>query len=315
MANFTDIAFMNPIKWYKNTATPGIHLDDDFAVNQIKVFQYKVCYAQKWQYGDATPLQVVSTVAPSPIKIYTSAGKEVIGATFPWTLVGTSGTLGVNLFECNINFDAITAGFYHLYFEANLLSYSAKFVSEKIHVSAFHKNTMLFSYRNSKNILGVYFNTGVTFNFRCESALLDYQPEMEGKDYVDQIFNTTILSATPYDTFKLFVGEAPGVPNYIVKILNHIFSCDYVNIRRDLNDPGLAYVKPVGEKWEATRVKGFPQFGWATTVQPAVNQSGIQFNDDGNPLTPGIVTAYNIGTDLFSLEPVEIVHITDKTLI
>jgi len=310
MANFTDIAFLNPIKWYKNTNTPGMHLDDDFAYNQIKVFETKYCYSQKWQTNDETPLQIVSTVAPSPVKVYTSGG--VITATeFPWTLVGTSGTLGVNLFECNIDFSMLAEGFYYFYFECTLLSYSAKFVSEKQNVRTFHKLTTLFTYKNSKNKHGVYFNTGIRLNFRCEAGLMDYQPESEGKDYVDQIFNTTLLSATPYDTFKLYIGEAPGVPNYIVKILNYIFACDYVLLRRNLTESGLQYVKPIGEKWEATRVKGFPQFGWATTIQPAINQTGIQYNDNAPALTPGIVTAYNIDTNLFSTDPVEIVHIID----
>ena len=309
MGNFTDISFLNGVKWYKNTATPGIHLDDDFAVNQIKGFERRICYAQKWQTNDITTLQIVSTVAPLPVKLYTSLGVNTT-TTFAWTITGTS-TLGITLYECVIDFSTITPGFYHFYFECNLLSYAAKFVSEKQDIRASHTNTLLFTYRNSKNALGGYFNTGWTPNFRCEAGLMDYQPEIEGKDYVDQMHDSVILSATPFDRFKLHIGEAPGVPNFIVKTLNFLFACDYVNIRKDLTQIGLQYVKPIGEKWEATRIKGFPQFGWATTIEPAYAASGIQFNDGGFPLAPGIVTAYDIDTNLYSLEPVQIVHVTD----
>jgi len=313
MSNYTNITFISPVKFYKNTSTPGIHLDDDFAYSQIKRFETKYCYKQKWQFGDETKLQITSTIAPAAVKVYTGAGLLVAGTTFAWTLVGSGGALGVNLYECTINLDALPAGFYHLYFECSLLSYSAKFVSEKIHLKTTHNNTLLFTYRNSINDFGVYFSTGVEFSFRCEAGIMDYQPASEGKDYVDQIFNTTILSATPYDTFKLYIGEAPGVPNYVIKILNYIFACDYVNIRKDLTQDGMQFVKPIGEKWEATRVKGFPQFGWSATIQPAVNASSLQFNDNAPGLTPGIVTAYNIDTNLYSTEPVEVAHITDIT--
>jgi len=314
MANLTNIPFCSPIKFYHNTATPDIHLDDDFAFNQIKSFEFPYCYKQKWQFGDETKLQITSTIAPSPVKVYTGNG-VLTSTAFAWSMVGSGGSLGLNLFECTVNLDALSAGFYHLYFECTLLSYSAKFVSEKIHAAAFHKNTLLFTYKNSHNALGAYFSTGVNFSFRCEAGLMDYQPSSEGKDYVDQIFNTTILSATPYDTFKLYIGEAPGVPNYVIKILNFIFAFDYVNIRQNRTQQGMQFVKPVGEKWEATRVKGFPQFGWATTIQPAINQSSLQYNDNAPVLTPGIIILYDLDANLFSTEPVEILHITDSKTI
>ena len=311
MANYTNIPFLAPIKFYFNTATPGMQLDDDFAVNQIKSFEFNICYKQKWQTNDITTLQITSTIPPAAVKVYTGTGINT-ATTFAWTLTGSGASLGVNLYECIIDFSVLTPGFYHFYFECTLLSYSAKFVSEKQHVSAKHANTVLFSYKNSKNNYGAYFSTGYFPNFRCEAGIMDYQPASEGKDYVDQLHDTTLLSAYPYDTFKLYIGEAPGVANYIIKILNYIFSCDYVNIRRNLSDVGLQYVKPIGEKWDATRIKGFPQYGWSTTIQPATNVSSLQYNSLLG-LVPGIVTAYDIDTNLFSTEPIQIVHITDIT--
>jgi hypothetical protein len=309
MANFSELSFANGVKFYKNTSTPGIHLDDDFAVNQIKSFERKICYWQKWQTNDSTKLQLRTTIAPASVKVYT--GKGVLTEyEFAWTLVASGGALGVNLYECLIDFSSLPEGFYHLYFECTLLSYSVKFVSEKQWVKAEHKNTLLFTYKNSYNKNKVYWITGIEMNFRCEAGIMDYQPESDGSDFIDQIHDFTILEATPFDTFKLYIGEAPGVPNYVAKILNYIFSFDSVRIRKDLTQEGLLYTKPVGEKWEATRVKGFPQYGWATTIHPSVNQMALQFNDN-NELEPGIIVAYDIDTNLFSTEPVEIVHITD----
>ena len=74
MANFSEISFANGIKFYKNTTTPGIHLDDDFAVNQIKSFERKICYWQKWQTNDSTTLQLRTTIAPASVKVYTGEG-------------------------------------------------------------------------------------------------------------------------------------------------------------------------------------------------------------------------------------------------
>jgi hypothetical protein len=307
MANFTNIPFLTPIKFYKNGNT-GIHLDDSFSYNQIKSFQTKVCYKYKWQIGDITPIQITSTVAPSPVLVYSGDGNLVTGISFAWTMVGTGGALGINLFECVINLGTLpTDKTYFLYFKAELLSYKAEFVSEPIFVKTLHDNTLGFKYRNSVNKLGVYFSTGIEYLFRCEAGIMEYLPEIEGFDYVDQIRNAKILEGVPYDSFKLYIGKAPGVADYIIKILNYIFACDHVEIE------GMQYVKSVGEKWEPTRAKGYPQAGWATTITPAINMSSLQFNDNGNPLTPGIVTAYNIDTNLFSDEPITTIQIIEIT--
>jgi hypothetical protein len=311
MANFTNIPFASPVKFYRYSLLPGIHLDDTFAYSQIKPFETKVCYKGKWQTNDKTPLQIESTIPPSSVLVYTGAGKQLPGYSFVWTLVGSGGDFGVNLYECLIDFTVLPEGYYHLAFEATLLSYSVVFISEKLDVRILHKNTLLFSYKNSFNNFGVFFNTGIIYNYRCEAGLMDYQPVSEGKDYVNQIRDTTLLSSYPYDTFKLYIGEAPGVPNYVIKILNYIFACDYVNIRRDLADVGQLFVKQVSEKWEATRVKGYPNFGWVTTVQPSLNLSSLQYTDN-TEIAPGVHLVYNIDTNLFSTEPVMVVHITES---
>lgn len=305
MPNFTDIPFLTPIKFYINGST-GIHLDDDFAINQIKSFQTKVCYKYKWQIGDATPIQISTTIAPSPMKILTGEGVDT-GATFAWTMVGNGGDLGINLFECYINMDMLPVNkTYHFYFKAALLSYNAEFLSEPVYLKTTHDNTLEFKYKDSKNKLGVYFTTGIQYLFRCEAGIMDYLPETEGVDFIDQIHDIKLLEATPFDSFKLYIGKAPGVADYIIKTLNYIFCCDNVHIN------GLQMVKPIGDKWEPTRVKGWPHTGWATTILPAINISSLQFNDNG-PLVPGIVTAYNINTNLFSNEPITTIQITEIT--
>lgn len=308
MANFTNISFLSPFKWVPVNSTLN-HFDEQWNYDQIKSFEVKKCYKQKWQFGDETPQQMVSTVAPSDLKVYNSS--KVLVKSIPWTLISNGGSLG-NLYECIVNLDSdggspatsLPAGTYYLYQQCTLLSYNYEVISEPIEVKTFHPNTRVITYSNSKNDFGCYFNFGTKFKVRVEIDLTDFEPDNETFSYVDQIHNNQILSGTPFRKWKLSVGRAPGVADYVADLLNRIFVCDTVRI------DGKLFCKVQGAKWEPNRVKGYPMAGWTLEVTEQINLSGLQYND-GTPLAPGIVLGYGIRTPLFSKEPGTQIQIED----
>ncbi len=303
MINYCDIAQLSPFKWYVNTATPANDFDGDWAVNQIKSFERKICYNQKWKVGDETKQQIVSTIPPTSLKVYNNKG--VVVKSIAWVLTGTSTDINEKIYEVTVNIDDLfvagAANRFYFYFEAVLMSASFKWVTEPVEVRTTWANTMVFTADNSDNDWSVYFSTGYRFNFRCEAGVMDFQPDRERFSYVNEIHDIETLSATPFRTFKLYIGTAPGVAPWVVDILNRITCTNGWKL------DNKRYETLEGSKWEITRSKGYPLIGAAIDISEAMNQYSLQ--QSHGALDPGIITGYSFSKFFGSAENIYITEI------
>lgn len=288
MPSHFNIPFCWPFKMVPVSKTPGIHFDDAWACEQILSFQYRMRYQQKWQWSDTTRLQIESSVAPDGLKIY-NRNRQVV-YTIGWTPVYT----GTNYTIWELTFDlsavGLADGIYFLYQRAAMLDVVWEAISEPISIKAKHTLTNFIKYRHHMNDYGVAWSTGIEMGFRVECAIMDYDPQAERTMHVNQIKDVKLLNGIPSRKFKFYVGREPGVPPYIVDILNFIFCCSYVNIQ------GKLYQSD-GD-WEVVRVEKNPHIGASIDIVPATNMYGLQFSKT-EPLAPGLVTAYNIETGFF----------------
>lgn len=288
---FLNIPFINPVKFVPNSATPGKHFDQDWAYNQIKSFESKIRYYQKWQVGDTTVIQLESSILPEDLKVYDCT--KTLKKSIEFVKVADGDDLGINVYEAEVNMDDLPVNKdYYFYIKATYGPALFEAISEPIRLQTSWPGTMQFKYRNSFNDFGVAFSTGVEFSFRCEAGIMDFQPENESADYIDQIHNVEVLSGTPYRTFKLYIGDEKGVAPWVLDLLNRVFVCDHVEIE------GLEYSKNTGAKWEVNRVKPWPLFGGALEIVATKNMSGLQFMSDED-ISDGLVVAYDIDTNFF----------------
>lgn len=287
MTQILNISFLNPLKFVPSTNTPGYpHFDADWAVNQIKIFETNTTYYQKWQVGDTTPIQIEASSTPWDLKVYSCDGVE---KSISFSKVADGATLGINIYEAIFDItDLAVNKIYYALIGAGTLGA----ISEPVRLQTSWDNTMSFSYKNSLNDFGVAFTTGVEFTFRCEAGIMDFQPETESTDYIDQIHNVELLAATPYREFKLYIGDERGVAPWVLDLLNRIFSCDNVHIE----DKG--FTKKTGSQWDINRIKGWPLFGGSLDIVPKNNVSGLQLIVDDDVLH-GLVTSYDIDTNFF----------------
>lgn len=299
---FLNIPFLNPLKFYPNTENPGGHFDDDWMYNRILDFETKVNYFQKWQVGDTSTIHIESTILPDALRVYDC--DKTLRKSIPFTKVADGAELGVNIYEAPVNIDDLAVNkTYYFYISASYTGVNFAAISEPVRLQTLWPGTIQFSYRNSFNDFGVAFTTGVEFTFRCEAGIMDFNPESEGADYIDQIHNVEVLSGTPYRTFKLYIGDEKGVAPWVLDLLNRVFVCDHIEIE------GLQYSKNTGAKWEVNRVKPWPLFAGSLEIIPSKNKSGLQFISDAD-ITEGLVVAYDIDTNFFgTVEEDE--HITD----
>lgn len=301
MSNYLNIPKILPFKFLPNTATPGIHFDDDWACEQIRDYQKRVYYNQKWLRAYTTKLQITSTLEPDSLKLLDNTGAFV--KSFAWTLAAI-GVGGENAYECTYDVtDVLTDGYYYLYLKCELLSVKFEAISEPIYIKDYHRNVRPWIYRHSENDFGMIWTTGIQMTFMCESDIpaTSYKPDRDRNSYVNQTHDVATVQAYPYQTAKLFIGEAKGVAPYIPDIANRILCCSYVKFA------GLQIETPENGKFDITEVKGYPLVAASIEVMPARNLSSLQFVSED--VTPGVVTTYNLDTGFFGTA--NIVRITE----
>jgi hypothetical protein len=296
MANHLVFPYLNPFKFLPNTSNPGYHFDDSWFEEQIKAFETKTCYQQKWVKTDTTILQIESSIAPQDLKVYNRAGTAV--KSIAWSVVFNSTAYAI--YECTFDISDLPEGFYWIYQLVTLLSVDFAAISEPIHSKVSWPTTHLITYSNTFNKDGVAWTTGLEMKFRCEMEIMDFEPGADVTSYFNQVHNAEILDGVAFRKFKLYIGEAPGVAPYVIDILNRIFLQNSVSIE------GKKYVRNGNAEWQVTRQKNYPMVGGSLEIVEATNLFGLNFIDS-NPLAPGIVTTYNIETAFFgpgSLVPV-----------
>jgi hypothetical protein len=287
--NTFKIPLIWPFKMVPATPTPGIHFDDDWTCNQIKSFETKVYYQQKWVKTDVTKLQVESSVVPASMQIYSRTGQVVKTINWEQVFAGTS----YSIYELAFDIHDLPDGIYFIYAKATFGGIDYPAISEPIYSKSAWPNTLLFTYNNSFNDFGIAWTTGIRMKFRCEAAIMDFTPQRGATDYVDQLADKTVLSGYPSRQLKLYVGDQRGVPPYVPDILNRIFDCDSVDIN------GKNYTAD-SDKWEINRVKGYPFVGASIDIVPSVNEYSLEFSDvatlSGHRGRP---YGYNIETEFF----------------
>jgi len=304
MINFLKIPLCTPFKFVPSVASAGVHFDDDWACRQIKSFESRGYYAQKWIRSKTTPIQVTATVAPMDVFVYDVNGDVV--KNIAWSLVVTGPTY--NIYEATIDFSDLDEGRYFLYILAELLSFSKAALSEPIDVKDSHDNVLEYKFKNSFNDFGVAWTTGIEMSFFVESAIMEFSPARSRTAYTNQNQDVFTLKATPFREFKLWVGEGRGVADWVIDLMNRIWCCDSVKISRPGDDVEKNYQSTEGAKWEVTRVKGWPLIGATLEITEQYNNDSLEMAD-GEELTPGLVTAFNIETDFFG--PGATVNVTD----
>lgn len=296
MINYVKIPLVSPFKFVPSVADAGQHFDDDWACRRIKDFERQKYYAQKWPRDRTSKFQITSTIAPEDLFVLDTNGEVV--KNLAWTLVA-SGATSYNFYEVEVDLSDLPEGRYFLYLVATLLSFNKEALSEPIDSKDSHSNLMEFKYKNSFNDFGVAWTANdIEMTFYCEAGITNFSPDRDRTSFINQSKNVDTLKATPGRTFRLTVGEAGGVAEWVIDLLNRIWCCDSIKLAHPPNWVQKAYQSTEGSKWEITRVKGYPLIGGELEIAEQFNNDSMEMSDTAE-LTPGFVTSFNIETAFF----------------
>jgi hypothetical protein len=294
MANIINIPFANSIRFaieayivpqQYNTPT----FDESLFENQILNFQQSKKYYQKVQKTENISFQFSTNYGPVSARLIDCKKNLIANATItqPPTSIFTPPFTG---YLANIDISSVQEGEYWVQVLVGVPEVSI--ISEPIYINDFHANTMMFEYSNSENDYGVVFQNGETFQFRCEAALVDFQPGSIETVYEDEIADLVRLSSSPFRTWKLKIGTAQGVPDWVADKINRIFACDNVLI------DGKPFTKNEGSKMERNGNPLTQMAGWTFEVRESKARQGLTIQNN-IPLNQRVDVIYITDTSFF----------------
>ena len=165
-------------------------------------------------------------------------------------------------------------------------------ISEPILIAETFENTAIFEYSHSTNYGGAIFENGETLKFRCEAVLQDFQPQSNDTYFEDQTADLVLLSSFKFRTFKLIIGNASGVADWIADKILDILGCDKVLI------DGNQYCKNQGSKLEPNRDRLTPLAGWSIEVRESKSRNGVTISNN-QPLDNDVIVSYVVEPYVF----------------
>lgn len=266
----------------------GRHFDDCWAYLRTRDFQIDARYKQKWQLSDVTKLQMESSIAPQDLQVLRLDGSVI--TSFIWNIV--VGGINYKIYETEVDLSAIPEDIYFLHQQVNFMDIDWRVISEPIHLKETWPNTMFINYKNSYNDNDIAWTTGINMGFRCECGIMNLEPKRNNTDYINQENRARLLKGRPYREFKLLVGNAAGVGEWVADLLNVIMCCDYTTY------DDKRYIAKPGSDLEIRRALGYPLIGVTQDLLEWENRRSLELNNTAE-IAPGIVTAYSIETGFF----------------
>lgn len=139
-----------------------------------------------------------------------------------------------------------------------------------LHIKEKHEKTLLYEYYNTQNDKGIVFDTGIKFSFRVEGLIREFAPKSLTEDYIDQKYDVYSLNDIPYGTHNNYIGSARGLPDWVIKKMNTIFTVNSVKI------DGQLFNKVSGQQFEMTRPQNGPNEQGYASIQIIENFNGDQ---------------------------------------
>ena len=130
-------------------------------------------------------------------------------------------------------------------------------------------DSVLFTYTNYRDDFDTVFDTEIDYRVEAVWLPADAAFLVNAENFRDQNGITHQLSATPYETRSLTIGggmSAFGVPDWVGRKINNIFSCSSVFI------DGEQYARSEGAVPEKTDIAtDYPLFMYKMVVEPQDN--------------------------------------------
>ena len=228
-------------------------------------FQYPAGYVQRFLPSDSIYVQYATIgqyVGDLEIWLTDSAGNDI--SQLEPTVIKTTDDVTVSA----VAWPPLPVGSYILQFR--IAQYSRVIAWAPFCIVAELPDSVLFTYTNYRDDFDTVFNTEIDYRVEAVWLPTDTSFLVNAESFRDQNGIAHQLSAQPYETRALTIGggiSAFGVPDWVARKINNIFSCSSVFI------DGEQYARSEGAVPEKTDIAtDYPLFMYKITVE---TQSGL----------------------------------------
>ncbi len=277
-SNINDRSLLNPLKFRKKGYVNPLpynfkYLDEWNFYETIPDFFDKKRYFQPWQKNDIIYLQHLANYSPHNIRMIDCKGTRIDSFSMAYVPTSIEG-IGEKAYQVAIAMNGYPEGAYKFELDSgNPIIETLE--TEWIYLKTKWNNTIKFLYYNDENDFDVAFETGIQFGFRIHGGMTEFQPGSDKVIFIDQIRNAKQLLSRSFYSYKLLLGDAGGIPDYMAQIVNEIFNCSHVEI------DGHQFTATDGKM---TRTGDFtnPLAGWSMEIREADKRSSRRTVTDGN---------------------------------
>lgn len=227
-------------------------------------FQYPAGYVQRFLPSDSIYVQyaiVGQYVGDLEIWLMDSDGNDI--RQLEATVIKTMDDVTVSA----IDWPRLPIGSYILQFR--IAQYSHIIAWTPFCIVSELPDSVLFTYTNYRDDFDTVFDTEIDYRVEAVWLPADTAFLVNAENFRDQNGIAYQLSATPYETRALTIGggiSALGVPDWVARKINHIFSCSSVLI------DGIQYVRSESAVLEKTDIAtDYPLFMYKILVEPQDN--------------------------------------------
>lgn len=282
------IPHASPVRFVKmNASTEDYkHFDEVLYEDQILDFQEKIRYYQKWKNSDTVSFPVISNFGVPSIKLVDCELKQVVACSVESVSTDYYQSPDV-YYMAQADLTGVDEGIYWFLIDVS----GEKFLSEPQYIAEQHDNTILFNYDNDKNEFGLVFD-GFSYSFRCEAILSEFLPGSKEKVFEDEPANIYTLSSNPFRVFKLIIGDAKGVPDWVADKINRIFACKKVLLDQK------QFGRTDGSKMERNGDPLVPTSGWTMEIRESKARDVLVMGND-RLIETDVTMTYVVDTTLF----------------
>lgn len=278
-SNILDISNLNPVKFrergYTNPLPYNWHFQEDWNFAEtIPSFFEKKKYYQPWQQNDIIYLQFLSNYSPLQINVWDCQGAKIDSFAMTYLATSIEGS-GQKVYQASIALNTYPEGVYQFTVDCGSPVIET-LESEWIQIKTLWENSLKIEYSNLENDFDIAFETGIKFGFRILGGLKAFQPNADRTVFIDQTRNAHQLLGRSFYTYQLVIGDANGIPDWMIRRMSEVFLCSTMTI------DGKPFTANANSKF--TPINDFlnPFTGWSIEIQEADKKSSKKFITDGN---------------------------------
>ena len=279
MGNQLFYSKLNPVSLYEVSPLQqpqymSRYSDDYRFIDTLRGYQTKTSYCQKWTTKDVIKLQFTTNFSPVQVQLVNCSDIAIITHNAIQKRANKFQT-GFFIYEESMSLASADPGYYYLLVT---LGNTKQMFSEPILISDYLAESLLYEYSNTSYHGEIIFETGFSPSFRIEGIIDEDTPSTIRTAYIDQQYNPSTLNAVPYQTATMTVGKDYGVPVWVAKKINWIFSCDNVSI------DGKPWAVPESDKLDGPEVdKQYPMKSYSLKLQEGINRQSKIVGVDVDP--------------------------------